>query len=274
MNSVLLGMLAETAIHPGTGRGGGVVDLPVAREGATDYPFIAGSSLKGALRERTESEVKGGKALAERWFGKADSAGALLVSDTRIVLLPVRSLTGSYRWLTCPHIIERLQRDMRRARLRYGAEIPRLTQGSVLTHGSGAIYLEERQLTITGSPDAKLIEDLRRLIRHKDTAARLEKTLAIVNDDDFAWFARYALPVQARNVLDDDTKQSLNLWYEEALPPDTLMYAIVASRGDLARQAVDSLFQSDPYLQIGGNETVGEGWYAVSIIDKEAEPKS
>jgi CRISPR-associated protein Cmr4 len=274
MNSVLLGMLAETAIHPGTGRSGGIVDLPVAREAATDYPFIAGSSLKGALRERTESEAEGGKALVERLFGKADNAGALLVSDARIVLLPVRSLTGSYRWLTCPHIIERLQRDMRRARFRYGAEIPRPAKGTVLTHGSGGIYLEERQLTITGSPDAKLIEDLRRLIRHEDTAARLERTLAIVNDDDFAWFARYALPVQARNVLDDDTKQSLNLWYEEALPPDTLMYAIVASRGDLARQTVDSFFQSDPYLQIGGNETVGEGWFAVSVMDKEAEPKS
>ncbi len=274
MKSILLGMLAETSIHPGTGRSGGVIDLPVAREGATDYPFIAGSSLKGALRERTESEGERGKTLAERWFGKADSAGALLVSDARIVLLPVRSLTGSYRWVTCPHVIERLQRDMRRARLPYGAGIPSPAKGAVLTHGSGAIYLEERQLTITGSPDAKLIEDLRRLIKHSDTAARLEKTLAIVNDDDFAWFARYALPVQARNFLQDDTKQSLNLWYEEALPPDTLMYAIVASRGDLARQAVDSLFQSDPYLQIGGNETVGEGWFAVSIIEKEAEPKS
>lgn len=274
MNSVLLGMLAETAIHPGTGRSGGIVDLPVAREAATDYPFIAGSSLKGALREKTESEVENGKALAECWFGKPDSAGALLVSDARIALLPVRSLTGSYRWLTCPHIIERLQRDMRRARLQCGAEIPAPANGTVLTHGSGEIYLEERQLAITSSPDAKLIEDLRRLIRHTETAKRLDKTLAVVNDEDFAWFTRYALPVQARNVLDDDTKLSLNLWYEESLPADTVMYAIVASRGDPARQAVDSLFQDDPYLQIGGNETVGEGWFAVSIVDKEAEPKS
>jgi CRISPR-associated protein Cmr4 len=274
MNSVLLGMLAETAIHPGSGRTGGVIDLPVAREGATDYPFIAGSSLKGALRERTESEVEGGKALAERWFGKADSAGALLVSDARIVLLPVRSLTGSYRWLTCPHIIERLQRDMRRARLQYGAAIPAPDKGTVLTQGSDAIYLEELQFTIAGQPDARLVADLRGLIRHDDTAARLERTLAVAHDDDFAWFARYALPVQARNVLDDNTKQSLNLWYEETLPADTVMYAIVASRGDLARQAVDFLFQSDTYLQIGGNETVGEGWFAVSITDKEAEPKS
>jgi CRISPR-associated protein Cmr4 len=272
MNSVLLGMLAETAIHPGTGRSGGVVDLPVAREAATDYPFIAGSSLKGALREKAESEVGNGN--AERWFGMPDNAGQLLISDARIALLPVRSLTGSYRWLTCPHIIERLQRDMRRARLQCGAEIPDPAKGTVLTRGSDDIYLEERQLTITGSPDAKLIADLRRLIKHNDTVARLERTLAVVNDEDFAWFTRYALPVQARNVLDDDTKLSLNLWYEETLPADTVMYAIVASRGDLARKAVDSLFQDDPYLQIGGNETVGEGWFAVSTVDKEAEPTS
>src|SRR5579875_1245916 len=274
MNSILLGMLAETAIHPGTGRSGGVIDLPVAREAATDYPVIAGSSLKGALRENTEAGVENGKASAQCWFGKPDSAGALLVSDARIVLLPVRSLTGSYRWLTCPHIIERLQRDIRRAGLQCGAGIPAPEKGTVLTHGSEGIYLEERRFTIAGHPDAHLVADLRGLIRHDDTAARLERTLAVVHDDDFAWFARYALPVQARNVLDDNTKQSLNLWYEETLPADTVMYAIVASRGDLARQAVDSLFQSDPYLQIGGNETVGEGWFAVSIIDKKAEPKS
>ena len=49
MRSAVIGLLAETSIHPGTGRSTGVVDLPVAREAATDYPFIAGSSLKGAL---------------------------------------------------------------------------------------------------------------------------------------------------------------------------------------------------------------------------------
>ena len=44
MNAAMLGLLAETPIHPGAGRGMGVVDLPVAREAATDYPVLVGSS--------------------------------------------------------------------------------------------------------------------------------------------------------------------------------------------------------------------------------------
>ena len=56
MKAAMLGLLAETPIHPGAGRGMGVVDLPVAREAATDYPVIVGSSLKGALRDRVETD--------------------------------------------------------------------------------------------------------------------------------------------------------------------------------------------------------------------------
>jgi CRISPR/Cas system CMR subunit Cmr4 (Cas7 group RAMP superfamily) len=42
----MLGLLAETPVHPGAGRSLGVVDLPVAREEATSYPVIVGSSLR------------------------------------------------------------------------------------------------------------------------------------------------------------------------------------------------------------------------------------
>ena len=51
MKSIILGMLAETPVHPGAGRSTGFVDLPVARESITEYPVIVGSSLKGALKE-------------------------------------------------------------------------------------------------------------------------------------------------------------------------------------------------------------------------------
>lgn len=49
MSNVILGLLAETFIHSGIGHTEGAIDLPVAREAATDYPYIPGSSLKGAL---------------------------------------------------------------------------------------------------------------------------------------------------------------------------------------------------------------------------------
>src|SRR5690554_204286 len=113
METAMLGLLAETSIHPGTGRSTGIVDLPVAREAATDYPVVVGSSLKGALRDKG----RGSGIDVDDAFGKPDAAGALLVSDGRLLLLPVRCLTGSYRWVTCPHLIERYARDLRRAGL-------------------------------------------------------------------------------------------------------------------------------------------------------------
>ncbi len=58
MRTAILGLLAESPIHPGSGRGVGVVDLPVAREAATDYPVLVGSSLKGALRDKFETGLR------------------------------------------------------------------------------------------------------------------------------------------------------------------------------------------------------------------------
>ena len=43
-------------------------------------------------------------------------------------------------------------------------------------------------------------------------------------------------------------------------------------RGDDALGALDSLFpEREPYLQAGGNETVGQGWFAVTVRRPAAE---
>lgn len=268
MRTVMLGFLAETPIHPGSGRGMGVVDLPVAREAATDYPVLVGSSLKGALRDKAETiEAASTEKAAEKRFGKPDHAGDLLVSDGRLLLLPVRSLTTSFRWVTCPHLIERYRRDLQRAGLTPQLEVPDVRKDRVLTSASGNLYLEERQFAGDGEPDRELAAAVKPLILHAETRNRLDSTIAVVHDDDFAWFVRYGLPIQARNVLDDKSKKSRNLWYEETLPPDTIMYALVAGRTDRAAGALTTLFPpDDPYLQVGGNETVGQGWFAVKVV--------
>jgi CRISPR/Cas system CMR subunit Cmr4 (Cas7 group RAMP superfamily) len=129
---------------------------------------------KGAPRDKADRPMKN---------GQADTAGDLLAADARILLLPVRSLTRSYRWLTCPHIIERLRRDMRRAGFASKAGIPKPDNGTVHTVSTGKIYLEERQFAIKNGPDAGLIADLGQLNAHDSTRARLEETAAIVDDD-------------------------------------------------------------------------------------------
>ncbi len=262
MRTTMLGLLAETAIHPGSGRGMGVVDLPVAREAATDYPVIVGSSLKGALRDKME---RSGAGNPKDHFGKPDRAGDLLVSDGRLLLLPVRSLTASYRWATCAHILERYSRDLARAGLPPSPAKQAVSEGEALATGEGDMFLEERQFSINGKLPDGLVDSIAPLILHDHTRNRLVNQIAVLNDDDFAWFVRYGLSLQARNVLEDGTKKSANLWYEETLPPDTVMYALISGRSYDALGALDGLFPgSDPYLQVGGNETVGQGWFAVS----------
>ncbi|HEY7420145.1 MAG TPA: RAMP superfamily CRISPR-associated protein, partial [Ktedonobacteraceae bacterium] len=56
MNAQLTFIHALSPLHAGTGQGAGVIDLPVAREKATNIPFLPGSSLKGALRTRCFTE--------------------------------------------------------------------------------------------------------------------------------------------------------------------------------------------------------------------------
>ena len=72
----------------------------------------------------------------------------------------------------------------------------------------------------------------------------------------------------ARNQLDSATKVSQNLWYEETLPPDTLMYLLLGERASGTLETVPTF----DYLQLGGNETVGQGWFAVRpwVQKKEA----
>lgn len=269
MEATILGMLAETPIHPGSGRGLGVIDLPVAREAATDYPVIVGSSLKGALKDKAQ---RGSLPETNRLFGGTDRAGDLILSDARLLLLPVRSLTSAYRWATCPHLVERYRRDARRAGGTPGFDVPRVSPGQALTRGAGHLFLEERQFEIGGTPDEALVRALRGLMAHDSTKQRLADRIAVLHDDDFQWFARYGLSIQARNVLDGETKMSTNLWYEETLPPDTVMYAVVAARSGEALESLGHLFpEGKSYLQVGGNETVGQGWFAVKIHNGQGE---
>ncbi len=284
MKTYLYGLLAESSIHPGAGRSSGFVDLPVAREAATDYPVIVGSSMKGALlgagrdRETNPDDRRflfGSAELVEGDSGDSGGAGGLLISDARLVLLPVRSLTSQFMWVTCPHLIERFLRDCRRSRVSladsdfdFGAlgtddgESPRY-----LGVDSGDLFLEERQFAHAGPLPKGLTMILKPLILHgkqPDVRSRLDDQLVVVSDESFAWFARYGLSVNARNVLDEQTKTSKNLWYEETLPPDSLFYLVLAERSNGALEKAQKLFEGMPYLQVGGNETVGQGWFAVS----------
>ena len=273
MGSILVGLLAETFIHSGAGSNEGAIDLPVAREAATGYPFIPGSGMKGALRDLAEQE---NKSWVGTCFGRElDHAGGVLVGDARLLLLSVRSLTGSYKWLTCPHIVERLHRDMQRAGFSQD-ELPQIPEepedGKLFGKGEKNIFLEERTFEFQEKLPENLVSSIGKYIPNAETKKRLADQLVVVNNREFSWFTSFALPVQARNDLNDETKESKNLWYEESLPPDTLMYSLLAERiADSSLNDLITLLGDKGFFQAGGNETVGQGWFGVQVVKPAAE---
>ncbi len=109
----------------------------------------------------------------------------------------------------------------------------------------------------------------------------MPSALVVVPDEDLLDLAHRTLPVAARTQLtpgkttdtwkdeSNDREYSGNLWYEEALPPDTLLYAFVGAP-DLDRAWPDRERTPTGYLgtahaahlqriQLGGNETIGAG---------------
>ncbi len=283
--TAILGLLAETSIHAGAGHSAGPIDLPIQREAHTDWPCVYGSAVKGALRARAEDRQMP-KDLRWSIFGPdtdnaSDHAGALIVGDARLVLLPVRSLTGHFKWVTCPALLRRLREDRQRLGGSPATEalpLPAVDK-AILPAGSSdsLLFLEEFRLEVVTGDLTSVIGELADLFPDPQAGDRLSEQLAVVDDDLFGYLARFAVPVAAHVRIDNKTKtvESGALWYEETLPPDTLLYVALAawaSRSDLKKSSAQvlsetlaQLFGEQPYLQLGGNETVGMGWCRVQL---------
>ena len=279
-----------TATHPGSGAALGVVDLPVIRERHTNWPTIPGSSLKGVLR--AASDRAGDTDWVRTAFGPdtdnaSDHAGALSVSDARLLAFPVRSLKGVFAWTTCPAVLDRLRRDLAVARFPgsalpdgyndvKGDEVRYRKAGPLLIEEAGML-LEEFDFRRTGDDPgvADWMADNVPPEADTGTADRLREHLAILSDDGFGHFVRHATEVSARIGLDYEkrTVRKGALFWEEHLPPETMFYALVTARDshrrDARLKAPDILRQFGRKLpetvQVGGNATLGKGLCAVRL---------
>ncbi len=287
-STALFGLLAETSLHAGAGSSVSGVDLPIQREGHNGWPCVFGSAVKGALRDKAEAVYGKGSADIFSIFGPetknaSDNAGAIAVGDARLLLLPIRSLTGTFRWITCSEALKRLKRDAERMGLKdhFPFDVPKvaLDEEALVAKATNALFLEEYRFTpkVAEEQINKCAEDIAKLIKREEIADELKQRLVIVSDDMFTHLTQAAVPVNAHIALNADTKTTRDgaLWYEETLPPETLLYLpLIANKSRSAHklEAVDvmdkvaGLFAEKHWLQLGGNETVGMGWCAVEIL--------
>jgi CRISPR-associated protein Cmr4 len=279
---------ALTPLHAGTGQGIGVIDLPIAREKATNIPYLPSSSLKGSLRDSCED-----KATREKVFGPDTKditndnayAGSAVFSDQRLLLLPVRALRGTFAWATSPYVLRRFRRDAESAGFDMSAlpdaalashtECLIASQGSVLTYNGGQnLYLEDFDLM--GKPDAA-VNSWAKFIGEKvfdddKWRSALKERMCILHDDVFNFLLEHGTEITARIRLEEKTKTAARgaLWYEEALPAETILSGLlVAVRGKAKPEEVFStisgILDRHKAIQLGGKATVGRGLCSIRL---------
>lgn len=255
LESRMLFIYVETPLHTGAGTGVEAIDLPIQRERTTGYPMAQAPGIKGALRsevlEKKKDEKKGEVTVVfgPDTTGANDNslhAGAFSPGDGRILLFPVRSLSGVFAWTTS---LDALQRWRREAVAAGFANLPQIPDSEPETtkeatfcfaSGSGAmvdgsVVLEEFAYRVNKEVKVKLLAQwLAKYALPADSAydwwrKQLPEKLIILPNDDFRDFTQYATEVLTRIRLDPDTKtvQKGALWTEEHLPPDTLLFAPV-----------------------------------------------
>ncbi|WP_029214550.1 type III-B CRISPR module RAMP protein Cmr4 [Kallotenue papyrolyticum] len=281
---------ALSPLHAGTGQGSGVIDLPIAREKATGIPYLPGSSVKGVLRDRSN-----GNQLTTALFGPptenaSEHAGSLQVADARLLLLPVRALRGTFAWVTSPYALSRFARDAAEAGFQGMPAVPSLKdeqcdvtkdtalqvtwnrQGQAVTR----VVLEDLDLQPRSAQAAGWAEWLSTRIFSPDDRewpAMLAPRLCIVSDDVFSFLLTTAIEVIARNRLNENkTVAKGALWYEEALPAESVLYGLMALtppdrlRGKQAELESHLHSLAQGVMQFGGKATVGRGLCRVRLL--------
>lgn len=307
---------AVSPVHMGAGSAIGAIDSPIQREVHTQHPMFAGSGLKGALRHhfnrawpRAEGDSSKPNSLISRIFGPdtsaSDFAGALSLSDAQLVALPVRALKGGFAYVTSPLALARLQRLAQQAKLLCDWGVPTVAEnkalatsptllgqrpGAAANAAADQLVLEAFEFSTTVNDQlqeiAKWIADFALPAGASAFFANKFKTdLVLLNDTDFAHFARHAMVVEPHVRIDDasGTASDGGLFYVENLPPETLMVGLAQASIERFKKdsrnkdsaellkATDVLKEvftgqgealpgiSGKLLQIGGDATTGRG---------------
>lgn len=276
-----------TPLHVGAGKGVGFIDMPIMREKVTDWPLVPGSAAKGVLRDHFfQNGNDEQKKLIDIAFGKQivddlSNAGSLILTDAHIVCLPVRSLYGTFAYITSPLVLEKLKRDLEAAGYK---DLPStlnparnevlLVNGSKIV-GEGRVFFEDLDFIAKEDKNAKKwAEMLAGVIFPKESAKEavwkgiFEERFAVLNDDCFNFLSKTGTEVTAHVRIEDDSKIVARgaLWYEEALPAEAILAGVAwcdkvfGGNGINQSKILETYCPKDKLdLQMGGKATVGKG---------------
>lgn len=226
---------AKTNLHVGNESGGEftIIDKAIQRDPLTQLPCINSSSLKGAIKQ----------------FCKYNASG-----------MDLADVFGS-------DIDEK------------GKVRPETQKGSAVFFDAKLLYLPQQDNNnlfsyITSKQVIKAMNERMRLFvpgfKYK-TKPDIDGHIVVVNETNDELASRCHndnLPIIARNVLENG--ESKNLWYEQVLPAETILYTIIQENSD-DQGKKNTLFEAlnGQIVQIGAGATIGYGYCKFECIYKE-----
>lgn len=281
---------AISSVHAGAGGELGIVDLPIQREKHTGFPKIESSTLKGAIR----ASIHGmDEALETLLFGtrknNTDNHGASAVSfsDARTLLFPVKSMRNIFAYVTAPSVLQRFNHECKIYGHDISLPIPKentCSSNKLQVSDNTHVVLEEYAYEIEVDEETALLGEKLELILFPDgNDGYLKERLIVLTDDDFTDFVKLSTEVNARIKINPKTgvvdKDSGALFYEENLPPETILYGFVftsdtrqQSANELtAKQVLEKLTNGEMFpevFQLGGNTTIGRGLLTRTFIEE------
>lgn len=239
--------------------------LGIARESHTEFPYIPSSTIRGRLRADTPDDHRTllwGNTIDDVTGGTDDNLkqGTLWVGDGSILWLPVPSLSHGVVWVSCPLLLQRW------ARLNSGkTPIPDVTDQCAvhpdLAQGK-PVYLKDAIL----KPDnLKSWSNWDKFIPPSNHTSCIKRVI-VLPDQHCATLIQMSLWRQVKIKLDAHKTVDGGFRYEEAIPPDTVMYfpwgvTVQANgTGESASQHFKDVLTHHEVLQIGGQESLGRGF--------------
>lgn len=280
MNMNLVYLYLFSPLHTGgTTQEGNL--LGIARESHTQLPYIPSSSIRGRLRALLSDD----KTLQYRLFGTELTnagaggdkleQGAIWIGDGSVLWLPVPSLSHGVIWVSCPLLLRRWSRMQG---ISGGANLPEAYATTLDT--SKPVYLKD---AILKAADLKTWQNSEAFVTQEMKDQGIERAL-VLPDQHCATLIQMSLWRQVKIKLDQHKAVDGGFRYEEAIPPDTLMYfswgLVTQSNGKFSEaesqvpqpeEAFEGVLNrsENSILQIGGQESLGRGFVQQWISHEE-----
>ena len=242
-----------------------IVDGQVEKDPVTGYPVIFASGVKGALREYAELNLNN-QDIIEEIFGterannreKKGKAGNVKFLTAQMVAMPMRASEGtqSYYMVTTKQMLaqfSKMRQEIENSSGHLLQDVKKLDNKMnyyLSTERTGFIGVEGYQAeTIIPGELRKLREFLSNTFS-ENVVILSEESMKNIN-----------LPIVARNHLEDG--KSVNLWYEEIVPHESVFFLYFLSNGtpagDESLDRLLALIAEKPLIHFGGNITIGNG---------------